>query len=143
MKRYTGRVSDGTQCGSFRPRGVGVRHPPHVGNVFANPEALQNPASLDCYEGFLRQPRSVINPISSPSPLSEDGGMGLKILSFQSSLVFLLTSPHPGAIQGPAQSHHMKTEDAPVARGNYKRLEALCQEPEAEINSYFLLSHSV
>lgn len=28
--------------------------PSPCGDVFTSPEALQNPASLDCYEGFLR-----------------------------------------------------------------------------------------
>ena len=69
-------------------------------NVFANPEAFQNPHLGHVCGGVLTQARSIINSISSLSFFSEEWGVGAWAWKFQASdhaLGFLVTSCHPGA----------------------------------------------
>ena len=73
--------------------------------------------------------------------------MGCKLQASNHGLVFLVTSPHPGALQQPTQSSLKRTKDVPSALTTWeitKVLEILCQKQEAETKVYFsiILSHT-
>ena len=55
-------------------------------------------------------------------------GAGLKFQVSNRGLVFLVTSPHPGAIQEPTQSHLIRTKDALITREITRFSGTLCQE---------------
>lgn len=75
-------------------------------------EALWTPSFWGFVEASSRRHvGSIINPVSSPCPLSGKVGVGLKIPSFPCGLVFLVTSHRPGATQG----HVIRTNDVPRA----------------------------
>lgn len=53
-----------------------------------------------------------------------------------------VTSSHPGAIQEPTQHHLIRTKDTPITQEITRASETVCQEPGAEMDIYFPLSHS-
>ena len=104
------------------------------------------------YRDFIIQPWSIINPISSPTHLSRGwgGGWGWNFQASNHGSVFLVTSPHPGAIQDPRRVTSLETtiQEIPMDSGDLcqmpsttkkmiRVLRALCQEPGAETNIYF------
>ena len=62
-------------------------------------------------------PRSLC---SALLPSQENGGLGLKILSLYHGLVYLMTNPHPGAIQKPIQSCLIRAKNTPCHPGSYQ-----------------------
>ena len=69
-------------------------------------------------------------------------GWGWKFQVSNHGLVLPMTSPHPGAIQEPTQSHFIRTKDTPFITQEITRVSGgLHQEPGIETNIYFLLSH--
>ena len=80
------------------PLGMSMVHPPG---------SSWNSMLLGFYGRFLMQAQSIITSTSSPLPFQEGGEVGLKIPSFNHCLVFLVTSPHPGAyVESPHQKIH-------------------------------------
>ena len=71
-------------------------------------------------------------PFSALSFLKRTGsGWGWKFQASNHGLVFLVTSPHPGAIQAPNQSHLIRTKDTPITQEITRVSGALCQEPRS------------
>lgn len=113
-----------------------------VMHVSANLESLWTMYLRDFCLGFLTQVWWMNNPVSSPSPSSEDGGM-LKVPSFWSWQVFLMTSPHPQTIREPTQSHLLRTKRIPITQEIASDFGALCQELGADIKCVFLMSQGI
>lgn len=68
----------------------------------------------------------------SPAPLSCLEGEEVGGQASNQSLVFLVTSPHPGAIQGLIQSYRIRTKNAPTTHEMTRALGTLCQELEVK-----------
>ena len=68
----------------------------------------------------------------SPAPLSFLEGEEVGGQASNQSLVFLVTSPHPGAIQGLTQSHCIRTKNVPTTHEMTRVLGTLCQELEVK-----------
>lgn len=89
---------------------------PRTVNVFTNPEAPWTPCR--------RHDRS-LTPFPVLCPSQKNWKAGLKI----PSLLFLVTRPHPKAIQEPTQSHPIRRKDTPIAQEIIRLSGGLCQEP--------------
>ena len=85
---------------------------------FTNLETPKSHTAGIFMEGFLREERSIINSIVNtpllPGEWEVDGGVVVKIPSFQLWLVSLVTSSRPGGIRKPTWRHLKRTRDTPV-----------------------------
>ena len=84
-----------------------------------------------------RHDRSLTS-FSAVFPSQENGGWSWQFQASNYGLAFLVTSPHPRAIQKPIQSHFIRKKDTPITQE--------FQEPSsgnqgAETKVYFPLSH--
>ena len=72
------------------------------------------------------------SPFSALLPSQENVAVRLKFQASDHGLFFLVTSPHPGAIQGLAQHCLIGTKHTLVTQEITRVSGALCQEPESK-----------
>ena len=100
-----------------------------VGACFTNLEALRIPTlGTFMVTSSHRHDQSLI-PFSALLPFQENSRWGWKFQASNRGLVFPVTSPHPGAIQEPTQSHLIRTKDIHITQELTKVSGTLCQEP--------------
>lgn len=83
---------------------------------------------------------SIINTIPSPSHLSRGEEVGLKVPSFGSWLIVLVTCPRPEVARRAPEVASLE-QRMPVTQEIPRQLGALRQKPEAETTIYLLLYH--